>query len=93
MTVFGYRFTLEISVHHGRRKIDEMTILAARAIKRIFQRAKTVVESAERIFVGAIGMRDGGQLHNDIRFDVAKASRQHLIVPRINYMQGNVDLA
>ena len=51
-----------------------MAVLATRAIQRIFQRAKTVVKGTERVLVGAIGMRNRRQLHNDIRFDVAKTT-------------------
>ena len=70
-----------------------MRAIAARIVKRVLQRAETVVKGAERILVGAIGVRNGRQLDNGVRLDIREAARQDLVVARVHHMQRGVDLA
>ncbi len=90
MMGFRHRLAVEISIHHGRREIDEMLGGIARAVERVLEGPEAVVEGAERILVGAVRMSDRGKLHNNLRLQLRQRARQGVVVARIQHVQRDV---
>ena len=85
---------LEVAVDHARREEDEvLDAAAARVVERVLERAQAVVEGAVRILVRAAGVRDRGEVYDDLRLDLAQNPRERVVVARVLRMERDAGLA